>query len=152
MVDSAAWQQAEVCISVRRSGKVGPIQSCLRARSQSLPAESWAPRWKLLLQSARRRAAPTPSACGIFCFATSRSARPAEAREQRAPVDRFELREADPMLRRDAGRSLQEAEELALKTLETLLKTPWPGCPLDFSRSSLSCSGWTAVLLRVWPA
>ena len=31
------------------------------------------------------------------------------------------------MLRRDAGRSLQEAEELALKTLETLLKTPCLG-------------------------
>ncbi|CAE7570454.1 PIN1 [Symbiodinium natans] len=35
-----------------------------------------------------------------------------------------QVRQADPMLRRDAGRSLQEAEELALKTLETLLKTP----------------------------
>ena len=35
--------------------------------------------------------------------------------------------QADPMLRRDAGRSLQDAEELALKTLETLLKTPRRG-------------------------
>lgn len=31
------------------------------------------------------------------------------------------------MLRRDQGRSVQEAEELALKTLETLLKTPTLG-------------------------
>ncbi|CAK9013345.1 Peptidyl-prolyl cis-trans isomerase NIMA-interacting 1 [Durusdinium trenchii] len=35
-----------------------------------------------------------------------------------------QVRQADPMLRRDPGRSLQEAEELALKTLETLTKTP----------------------------
>lgn len=35
--------------------------------------------------------------------------------------------QADPMLRRDPGRSLQEAEELALKTLETLTKTPMLG-------------------------
>ena len=35
--------------------------------------------------------------------------------------------QADPMLRRDQGRSVQEAEELALKTLETLLKTPTLG-------------------------
>jgi hypothetical protein len=32
--------------------------------------------------------------------------------------------QADAMLRRDPGRSVQETEELALKTLETLLKTP----------------------------
>eukprot|EP00913_Durusdinium_trenchii_P004817 g4474.t1 len=38
-----------------------------------------------------------------------------------------QVRQADPMLRRDPGRSLQEAEELALKTLETLTKTPMLG-------------------------
>ena len=36
----------------------------------------------------------------------------------------FSAYEADPMLRRDPGRALPDAEELALKTLETLLKTP----------------------------
>eukprot|EP00439_Symbiodinium_sp_Y106_P078376 s109_g17.t1 len=35
-----------------------------------------------------------------------------------------QVRQADPMLRRDPGRALPDAEELALKTLETLLKTP----------------------------
>ena len=36
----------------------------------------------------------------------------------------FFVYEADPMLRRDPGRALPDAEELALKTLDTLLKTP----------------------------
>ncbi|CAL1144249.1 unnamed protein product [Cladocopium goreaui] len=35
-----------------------------------------------------------------------------------------QVRQADAMLRRDPGRTVQETEELALKTLETLLKTP----------------------------
>ena len=32
--------------------------------------------------------------------------------------------QADPMLRRDVQRSLQEAEQLALKTLEQVIKQP----------------------------